>query len=78
LVQEKSGLGVSAMAKLKEHHIMCVEELARNQSVRKIASTFSVDESTLRYRLGSVLFPQGFKHDLGLEFRIVTLFNDGY
>ena len=40
------------MAKLKEHHIMCAEELARNQSVRKIASTFDVDESTLRYRLG--------------------------
>jgi len=37
---------------LKEHHIMCAEELARNQSVRKIASTFDVDESTLRYRLG--------------------------
>ncbi|MDI3533205.1 MAG: hypothetical protein PWR28_1550, partial [Synergistaceae bacterium] len=32
--------------------IMCAEELARNQSVRKIASTFDVDESTLRYRLG--------------------------
>jgi transposase len=43
---------VSAVAKLKEHHIMCAEELARNQSVRKIASTFDVDESTLRYRLG--------------------------
>jgi len=52
LVQEKSELGVSAVAKLKEHHIMCAEELARNQSVRKIASTFDVDESTLRYRLG--------------------------
>ncbi len=57
---------------------MCVEELARNQSVRKIASTFGVDESTLKYRLGSVLFPQGFKHDLGLEFRVVTLSYDGY
>jgi len=31
---------------------MCVEELARNQSVRKIASTFNVDESALRNRLG--------------------------
>lgn len=39
------------MAKLKEHHIMCAEELARNQSIRQIASTFEVDESTLRYRL---------------------------
>jgi hypothetical protein len=48
LVQEKSELGVSAVAKLKEHHIMCAEELARNQSVRKIASTFDVDESTSR------------------------------
>jgi hypothetical protein len=44
LVQEKSELGVSAVAKLKEHHIMCVEELARNRSVRKIASTFGVDK----------------------------------
>jgi transposase len=52
LVQEESGLGVPAVAKLKEYHIMCAEELARNQSVRKIASTFDVDESTLRYRLG--------------------------
>lgn len=40
------------MATLKEHHIMCVEELARNRSIRKIASTFEVDESTLRRRLG--------------------------
>jgi hypothetical protein len=30
----------------------------------------------LKYRLGSVLFPQGFKHDLGLEFRIVTSSHD--
>ncbi len=39
------------MAKLKEHHIMCAEELANHKSVRDIASTFGVDESTLRYRL---------------------------
>jgi len=39
------------VAKLKEHHIMCAEELARNQSIRQVASTFGVDESTLRYRL---------------------------
>jgi transposase len=52
LVQEEPGLGVPVVAKLKEHHIMCAEELAKNQSVRKIASTFDVDESTLRYRLG--------------------------
>ncbi len=39
------------MAKLKEHHIMCAEELARNQSIRQVAFTFGVDESTLRYRL---------------------------
>lgn len=52
LVQEEPGLGVPAVAKLKEYHIMCAEELAKNQSVRKIASTFDVDESTLRYRLG--------------------------
>jgi len=31
---------------------MCAEELVRNQSVKKIASTFDVDENTLRYRLG--------------------------
>ena len=40
------------MAKLKEHHIMCAEELANHKSIRDIASTFGVDESTLRYRLG--------------------------
>jgi transposase len=51
LVQGKSGLEVPAVTKLKEYHIMCAEELSRNQSVRKIASTFGVDESTLRYRL---------------------------
>ena len=39
------------MAKLKEHHIMCAEELANHKSIRDIASTFCVDESTLRYRL---------------------------
>jgi len=48
LVQEKPGLGVPAVAKLKEHHIMYAKELSRNQSVRKITSTFDVDESTLR------------------------------
>ena len=52
LVQGKPGLEVPAVTKLKEYHIMCAEELSRNQSVRKIASTFDVDESTLRYRLG--------------------------
>jgi hypothetical protein len=31
---------------------MCAEELSGNQSLRKIASTFDVDEGTLRYRLG--------------------------
>jgi hypothetical protein len=30
-----------------------------------------------RYLGCGVLFPQGFKHDLGLEFRIVTLSHDG-
>jgi len=40
------------VAKLKEHHIMCAEELANHKSIRDIASTFGVDESTLRYRLG--------------------------
>ena len=40
------------MGKLKEHHIMCAEELANHKSVRDIASTFGVDESTLRYRFG--------------------------
>jgi len=39
------------VAKLKEHQIMCAEELVKHQSVRKIASLFDVDESTLRYRL---------------------------
>ena len=39
------------MAKLKEHQIMCAEELVKHQSVRKTASVFDVDESTLRYRL---------------------------
>ena len=31
---------------------MCAEELANHKSIRDIASTFGVDESTLRYRLG--------------------------
>ncbi len=39
------------MAKLKEHHILGAEELARNQSIRQVASSFGVDQSTLRYRL---------------------------
>ena len=43
--------GVPAVAKLKEHQIMCAEELVKHQSVRKIASVFDADESTLRYRL---------------------------
>jgi len=51
LVQGNLNRGAPAVTKLKEHHIMCAEELARNQSVRMIASTFDVDESTLRYRL---------------------------
>ena len=40
------------MAKLKEHHILGAEELARNMSIRQVASAFGVDESTLRYGLG--------------------------
>jgi len=39
------------VVKLKEHHILGAEELARNQSIRQVTSTFEVDESTLRYRL---------------------------
>jgi hypothetical protein len=42
---------VPAVAKLKEHQIMCAEELIKHQSVRKTASVFNVDESTLRYHL---------------------------
>jgi len=51
IVQEEPGQGVPAVAKLKEHHILCAEELANHKSIRDIASTFGVDESTLRYRL---------------------------
>ena len=39
------------MAKMKEHHIMCAEDLVQHQSIRKTAACFGVDESTLRYRL---------------------------
>jgi len=39
------------VAKIKEHHILGAEELANHKSIRDIASTFGVDESTLRYRL---------------------------
>ena len=39
------------MAKLKEHQIMCAGGLVKRQSVRKTASDFDVDESTLGYRL---------------------------
>jgi len=47
----KTWTGVPAVAKLKEHQIMCVEELVKHRSIRKTASVFDVDESTLRYRL---------------------------
>jgi transposase len=41
------------MAKLKEHDIVCADVLQqRGESVRAIARRLSVDESTLRYRLG--------------------------
>ncbi len=40
-----------AVAKLKEHHILGAEGLARNMSISQVASTFEVDESTLGYRL---------------------------
>ena len=50
-VQEGPGRGVPAVAKLKEHHILGAEELANHKSIRDIASTFGVAESTLRYRL---------------------------
>ena len=39
------------MTKMKEHHIMCAEDLVQDQSIRKTAACFGVDESTLRYRL---------------------------
>jgi len=39
------------VAKLKECQIMCAEEFVKHQSVRKTASVFNVDESTLRYHL---------------------------
>ena len=39
------------MTKMKEHHIMCAEDLVQHQSIRKTATCFGVDESTLRYRL---------------------------
>ena len=39
------------MTKMKEHHIMCAEDLVQHQSLRKTAACFGVDESTLRYRL---------------------------
>jgi len=43
------------MAKLKERDIVCAEVLQqRGESVRAIARKLSVDESTLRYRLGRV------------------------
>jgi transposase len=43
------------MAKLKERDIVCADVLQqRGESVRAIARKLSVDESTLRYRLGRV------------------------
>lgn len=39
------------MTKMKEHHIMCAEDLVQHQSIRKTAACFGVVESTLRYRL---------------------------
>src|SRR3954469_8082109 len=41
------------MAKLKERDIVCADVLQqRGESVRSIARKLSVDESTVRYRLG--------------------------
>jgi transposase-like protein len=43
------------MAKLKERDIVCADVLRqRGESVRSIARKLSVDESTLRYRLGRI------------------------